>query len=40
MFGLLDDGTLGTLQHVAVVMKMSEPKPDDPAGACSWGVVA
>ena len=29
MFGLLDDGTLGTLQHVEVVMKMPEPKPDD-----------
>ena len=40
MFGLLDDGTLGTLKHVEVVMKMSEPKPDDPrwslqlAGGC------
>ena len=29
MFGLLADGTLGTLQHVEVVMKMPEPKPDD-----------
>jgi predicted dehydrogenase len=29
MFGLLADDTLGTLQHVEVVMKMSEPKPDD-----------
>ena len=29
MFGLLSDGTLGTLQHVEVVMKMPEPKPDD-----------
>ena len=40
MFSLLDDGTLGTLKHVEVVMKMSEPKPDDPrwslqlAGGC------
>jgi predicted dehydrogenase len=29
MVGLLADGTLGTLQHVEVVMKMPEPKPDD-----------
>jgi predicted dehydrogenase len=29
MFGLLADGTIGTLQHVEVVMKMPEPKPDD-----------
>jgi predicted dehydrogenase len=29
MFGLLDNGTLGALQHVEVVMKMPEPKPDD-----------
>jgi predicted dehydrogenase len=29
MFGLLADGTLGTLQRVEVVMKMPEPKPDD-----------
>ncbi|MFF2115135.1 oxidoreductase [Rhodococcus sp. ACS1] len=30
MFGLLEDGTLGTLQRVEVVMRMPEPKPDDP----------
>jgi len=29
MFGLLEDGTLGTLKRVEVVMKMPEPKPDD-----------
>jgi predicted dehydrogenase len=29
MFDLLDDGTFGALQHVEVVMKMPEPKPDD-----------
>ena len=40
MFSLLEDGTLGTLQRVEVVMKMPEPKPDDPrwssqlAGGC------
>ena len=37
MFGLLDDGTLGTLQHVEVVMKMSEPKPDDPRWSLQLG---
>lgn len=30
MFELLEDGTLGTLQRVEVVMRMPEPKPDDP----------
>ena len=29
IFGLLGDGTLGTLQHVEVVMKMPAPPPDD-----------
>ncbi|MFC9556694.1 Gfo/Idh/MocA family protein [Rhodococcus sp. NPDC056960] len=30
MFDLLEDGTLGALQRVEVVMRMPEPKPDDP----------
>ncbi|MFC0447486.1 Gfo/Idh/MocA family protein [Rhodococcus jostii] len=30
MFTLLEDGTLGVLQRVEVVMRMPEPKPDDP----------
>ncbi|WP_370182289.1 Gfo/Idh/MocA family protein [Rhodococcus wratislaviensis] len=30
MFALLGDGTLGTLQRVEVIMRMPEPKPDDP----------
>ncbi|MEN0137635.1 MAG: Gfo/Idh/MocA family oxidoreductase [Rhodococcus sp. (in: high G+C Gram-positive bacteria)] len=30
MFELLSDGTLGALQRVEVVMRMPEPKPDDP----------
>ena len=37
MFSLLDDGTLGTLKHVEVVMKMSEPKPDDPRWSLQLG---
>ncbi|EHI43881.1 oxidoreductase [Rhodococcus opacus PD630] len=30
MFALLGDGTLGVLQRVEVIMRMPEPKPDDP----------
>ncbi|WP_016880887.1 MULTISPECIES: Gfo/Idh/MocA family protein [unclassified Rhodococcus (in: high G+C Gram-positive bacteria)] len=30
MFDLLGDGTLGELQRVEVIMRMPEPKPDDP----------
>jgi predicted dehydrogenase len=30
MFALLADGTLGVLQRVEVIMRMPEPKPDDP----------
>ncbi|MBV6760189.1 Gfo/Idh/MocA family protein [Rhodococcus opacus] len=30
MFELLEDGTLGILQRVEVIMRMPEPKPDDP----------